>query len=72
MDEIKIELALEIMQLKIVHYIKDYKGEDKEKFKRELKDLIDEREKIYELDTDTIDKVYNVYVEEIKRYKNKI
>ena len=35
MDEIKIELALEIMQLKIVHYIKDYKGEDKEKFKRE-------------------------------------
>ena len=72
MDEIKIELALEIMQLKIVYYIKDYKGEDKEKFKRELKDLIDEREKIYELDTDTIDKVYNVYVEEIKRYKNKI
>lgn len=66
MDEARIELALEIMQLKIVRYIKNYKGKDLEEFKCELERLNNEREKIYELDKEIIDKVYSVYVEEIR------
>lgn len=69
MDEIRVELALEIMQLKIVHYIKNYKGKDKAEFEAELKRLTSEREKIYELDEDAIDKAYNVYLKEIKERK---
>lgn len=66
MDEIKVEVALEVMQLKIVNYIKNYQGKDKEKFKNELIKLVEERQKIYELDEETINKVYNVYIKEIK------
>lgn len=66
MDEMKLELALEIMQLKIVHYIKNYKGKDVVEFEKKLKELAKERDKIYELDKDTIDKVFEVYLKEIK------
>lgn len=66
MDEMKLELALEIMQLKIVHYIKNYKGKDVAEFEKKLKELAKERDKIYELDKDTIDKVFEVYLKEIK------
>lgn len=66
MDEMKVELALEIMQLKIVHYIKNYKGKDVVEFEKELKRLAKERDKIYELDEDTINKVFEVYLKEIK------
>lgn len=69
MDEIRVELALEIMQLKIVHYIKNYKGKDKKEFETELKRLASEREKIYELDEDAINKAYDVYLKEIKEGK---
>lgn len=67
MDELKVEVALEIIQLKIIHFIKDYKGTDKKEFEKELKVLTNEREKIYNLDEETINKVYNIYVEEIKK-----
>ena len=67
MDEIKVEVALEIMQLKIVHYIKEYQGKDKKEFEKNLKLLTEERQKIYDLDEETIKKVYDVYLEEIKR-----
>lgn len=66
MDELRVEVALEIMQLKIIDFIKNNKEKDFEKFRKELEKLTSEREKIYELDETTIDKVYNVYVEEIK------
>lgn len=66
MDEIRIELALEIIQLKIVHYIKKYNGKDVKEFQEELKKLANERDKIYELDEDAINKAYNVYLKEIK------
>ena len=67
MDEIKIELALKIIQQKIISYIKNYKGKDKEEFTRELKKLTYEKEEIYNLNKDIIDKVYNVYLEEIRK-----
>lgn len=69
MDEIRVELALEIMQLKIVHYIKTYKGKDRNEFEAELKKLSKERERIYELDEDAIKKAYDVYLKEIKEGK---
>lgn len=66
MDELKVEVALEVIQLKIVHFIKNNKEKDVNKFKERLNLLTSERDKIYELDEETIDKVYNVYLEEIK------
>ena len=66
MDELKVEIALEVIQLKIVHFIKNNKEKDVNKFKKQLNILTTERDNIYELDEETIDKVYNVYLEEIK------
>ena len=66
MDVLKVEIALEVIQLKIVHFIKNNKEKDVNKFKEQLNILTTERDKIYELDEETIDKVYNVYLEEIK------
>ena len=61
MNENKVDIALDIMQLKIIDFIKNYKGHDKENFENELKTLIDEREKVFELDSDTINKVLTEY-----------
>ena len=70
MDELKVEVALEIIQLKIVHFIKNNKEKDVNKFREQLNVLTRERDKIYENDKETIDKVYNVYLEEIKNERN--
>ena len=67
MDENKVDIALDIMQLKIINFIKNYKGHDKKNFEKILKKLIDEREKIYELDIDIINKVLNEYSNEFKK-----
>lgn len=67
MDENKVDIALDIMQLKIVNFIKNYKGHDKENFEKILKKLIDEREKIYELDVNTINKVLNESSNDFKK-----
>lgn len=67
MDELRVEIALEIIQKKIVHLLKNNKGDDMNTIKESLKTLVDEREKIYDLEKDTINKVYDVYLEEIKR-----
>ena len=70
MDELKVEVALEIIQLKIVHFIKNNKEKDVNKFREQLNILTRERDKIYKNDKETIDKVYNVYLEEIKNERN--
>lgn len=70
MDEIKVEIALEIIELKIVHLIKDNKEKNITNFKEKLNTLVEDREKIYELDKETIDKVYDVYLEEIKKERS--
>lgn len=67
MDELRVEIALEIIQRKIVHLLENNKGKDISFVKEELKTLVEEREKIYELDKSTINKVYDVYLEEIKK-----
>lgn len=67
MDELRVEIALDIIQRKIVHLLENNKGKDINLVKEELKTLVEEREKIYELDKTTINKVYDVYLEEIKK-----
>jgi len=66
MDEEKVEQALEIIQRKIAKLIKNNKEKDFEKFNNELKVLTDEREKIYDLDEQTIKKVFDIYLNELK------
>lgn len=69
MDELKVEIALEIIQRKIVDLLKNNKDVDADTAKENLKTLVEEREKIYNLDKETIEKVYKVYLEEVKRGK---
>ena len=69
MDELKVEIALEIIQRKIVSLLKSNKDIDVDTAKETLKTLVEEREKIYNLDEETIEKVYNIYLDEVKTGK---
>lgn len=69
MDELKVEIALEIIQRKIVSLLKSNKDIDVDTAKETLKTLVEEREKIYNLDEETIEKVYNIYLDEVKKRK---
>ena len=69
MDELKVEIALEIIQKKIVSLLKSNKDVDADTDKETLKTLVEEREKIYNLDEETIEKVYNIYLDEVKKGK---
>ena len=69
MDELKVEIALEIIQKKIVSLLKSNKDVDADTAKETLKTLVEEREKIYNLDEEKIEKVYNIYLDEVKKGK---
>lgn len=69
MDELKVELAIDIMQRKIAHFIRNNKETNLESFKEKLQQLVEEEEKLYELDEETIQKVYEIYLKEIKEEK---
>lgn len=70
MNEMSVELALEIMQLKIVQYIKHFdKEKDVKQFEEGLKELIKDREAIYQLDEEAINKAYDVYLKDIRKVK---
>ena len=69
MDELKVEIALEIIQRKVVSLLKSNKDVDVDTAKETLKTLVEEREKIYNLDEETIEKVYNIYLDEVKKGK---
>ena len=69
MDELKVEISLEIIQRKIVSLLKSNKDVDVDTAKETLKTLVEEREKIYNLDEETIEKVYNIYLDEVKKGK---
>lgn len=66
MDEIKVEMALDIIQRKISKLIKNNKETNFEKFNSQLKLLTEEREKIYDLDEEVINKVFDIYLKELK------
>lgn len=69
MDELKLELAIDIMQRKIAQFIRNNKEKNLEIFKKQLQKLIEEENRIYELDEETINKVYQVYLKELKKEK---
>ena len=69
MDELKVELAIDIMQRKIAHFIRNNKETNLESFKEKLQQLVEEEEKLYELDEETIQKIYEIYLKEIKEEK---
>ena len=43
MDELRVEIALDIIQRKIVHLLENNKGKDISLVKEELKTLVEER-----------------------------
>ena len=61
-DNIKLEVAIEIMASKIAKTSKQ--GYDINS--NEMKLLLEEKEKMYNCDMDTIDKIINVYGKELK------
>ena len=65
MEEYKVEFALQIIQIKIAEFIKNYKGKDKKEFIETVRNLKRERSEVYKLNKDVIDKVFNVYLKEI-------
>ena len=67
MDELKLDAALDIMNRKIAQFIRNNKEHNIDIFKEQLKKLIEEEEKIYDLDDETINKVFTVYLKEIKK-----
>lgn len=69
MDELKVELAIDIMQRRIAQFIRNNKEKDLETFKKQLQKLIKEEEEIYKLDDKAIEKAYQVYLKELKKEK---
>ena len=69
MDELKVEIALEIIQRKIVSLLKSNKDVDVDTAKETLKHQLKKEKKIYNLDEETIEKVYNIYLDEVKKGK---
>ena len=65
-EDNKFDLALYVINLKIADTIKNNKEKDYNKFKTELTKLTDEKRRIYKNDKEIINKVLNVYLEEIR------
>ena len=70
MKEEVIELSLEILHRKISQFIRNNQEKDFETFKKNLKVLTDEEEKIYNLDKDIIEKTFKVYSKELRNEEN--
>lgn len=66
MDELVIEHALDILQRKVSLFLKEKHKLDFKDFEKQLKIFADEEDKIYNLDKETIKKVYEVYLNDIK------
>ena len=69
-DELQAEVARSIIELKIVDLIKNNKERDFSKYKEKLQSLTKLRDEIYELNQDTIDRVYKDYYKEVKNEGN--
>ena len=65
-DNIKLEVAIDIQASKIAKTSKQ--GYDINS--NEMKLLLEEKEKMYNCDMDTIDKIINVYGKELKECRN--
>ncbi|CCZ18403.1 MAG: hypothetical protein Q4C11_05905 [Clostridium sp.] len=65
--EEKIDLAMYVINLKIAKAIKENEEKDYEAFKTKIEKLTDEKREIYKGNQEIINKVLNVYLEEIKK-----
>lgn len=65
--EEKIDLAIYVINLKIAKAIKENEEKDYEAFKTKIEKLTDEKREIYKGNQEIINKVLNVYLEEIKK-----
>lgn len=65
-EENKIDLALYVINLKIAETLKNNKENDYKKFQEKIEKLKEEKNKIYNKDKETINKVLDVYLNEIK------
>ena len=65
-NNIKLEVAIEIMASKIAQMNRD--GYDIES--KEMKQLLEEKKKLYDCDMETIDKIINVYGKQLKENNN--
>ncbi len=65
-DELQMEHALDILNRRIAKYMRDNKNTNLEDFKKRLIEFSKEEDKIYELDEETIEKVFEQYLKEIK------
>lgn len=65
-DNIKLEVAIEIMASKIAQMNSDGYDINSD----EMKQLLEEKKKLYECDMETIDKIINVYGKELKENNN--
>ena len=65
--EEKIDLAMYVINLKIAKAIKENEEKDYEEFKTKIEKLTDEKREIYKGNQEIINKVLNVYLEEIKK-----
>ncbi len=63
----KVDLALYVINLKIADSIKNNREKDYEKFKKNLDLLAMEKEEIYKNNEKVINKVLDIYLEEIKK-----
>ena len=67
----KIDLALEIINLKIAKEVKENKEKKYSEFTKKIKILEDEKRAIYQNNEDVINRVIDVYGKEVKNNKNK-
>lgn len=65
--EEKIDLAMYVINLKIAKAIKENEEKDYEAFKTKIEKLTDEKRELYKGNQEIINKVLNVYLEEIKK-----
>ena len=65
-DNIKLEVAIEIMASKIAQMNRDGYDINSD----EMKQLVEEKKKLYECDMEIIDKIINIYGKQLKQDNN--
>jgi hypothetical protein len=65
---VKMDVAIELMADKMSKITKQYAETRNVEYKKQLNNLMVERDNIYNGDIQTIDKVINIYGEELKKH----
>ena len=65
--ENRIELALEVINIKISEIMKKEKAKNYSELKKILEELTDKKRKIYEKDEETINEILSDYLNDVKK-----